>query len=169
MIAPNVRGKKPLHPSRQVACAMRPKNQVKMIRHQAIGKDPHRATSLSIAEEFLEGDIILLFMEDLVPRVPPIDHMINDASRRGPGCSWHSQSIHKDPDPVKGKVECPRFPPRSTSPEQDRQARWSTRCSDRYGFRLGYCRLWNQHLGELSHMSRTLTLSSTDDCHASSG
>jgi hypothetical protein len=66
---------------------------------------------LSIAEEFLERDIIFLLMEDLIPSVPAIDHMIKHASRGGPSCSWHRESIHKTIDSVQRKVECPLFFP----------------------------------------------------------
>jgi len=50
MIPPHVRGHQPLHPDAQVAILARPKNEMKMIRHEAVRQQPHRQALGRLAE-----------------------------------------------------------------------------------------------------------------------
>lgn len=42
MIAPHVRREQPLHPTAEVAVAMRPEHQMEMVGHQHVTKNPQR-------------------------------------------------------------------------------------------------------------------------------
>ena len=42
MVSPHVRGHQPLHPSAQIAVAVRPQHQMKMVGNQTPSKQPHR-------------------------------------------------------------------------------------------------------------------------------
>ena len=76
MVAADVRREQPLHPMAEIAVAVRPQHQVKVIGHQAPRQNPHRQTLASGLEEPDEGRVIVLPVKHLAPAVPPIENVV---------------------------------------------------------------------------------------------
>jgi hypothetical protein len=113
MIASHVAGEQPLHPAPQIAVLSRPDNQVKMIRHHAIAQHAHRQPLARPRDQPDEGRVIIVFVEDLGPRVATIEHMITNAAHRSSSCARHGATVDAERPRVNApsgtKVECPLF------------------------------------------------------------
>jgi len=59
----HVRVRQTLHESRQVAIGLWPKNEVPMIRHNAIGTNTHRLDFECLGSHTLEGGVIIVVIE----------------------------------------------------------------------------------------------------------
>ena len=64
-----------------------------MIGHQQIAKQLHLMDRERFRENLLEGDIVLLFLEDFSSEVSAIAGVIKPARFVSSGRSWHARSL----------------------------------------------------------------------------
>src|SRR5271165_1355369 len=62
-IPTHVRGQQPVHPAAQVAVATGPKHEMEMVRHQAVGHDPHRHADAGLAHNPDESRQVPILVE----------------------------------------------------------------------------------------------------------
>ena len=84
MISADVRRHQPLHPSTQIAIAMRPQDQMEVVRHQAQTRYPQREALTRVSDQVQERLVVFGLMEDLRPPIAPIDHVIAIPTHRSP-------------------------------------------------------------------------------------
>ena len=92
VIAPHVGRQKPLHPTAEVLVRAWPERQMKMIWHEAIGKDSHRNPPTSKANQLDKTLVIAVLVKYRGLRVTPIDDVIADSAYRSSGRTWHTPS-----------------------------------------------------------------------------
>jgi hypothetical protein len=89
---PHVRDRQPLHETGQFAILPRPKNQVPMGAHQAESTQPDRRLLQRLVQGPNEGGKIFLVPEQAPRPGRPVQHVINQSSRRLASLSWHQTS-----------------------------------------------------------------------------
>ena len=92
-----LRGIHILHPAskaRQLIIFLRPDNQVPVIFHQTIRKQPSARSSHGFLKNRLKRDEIFILRKDRHPRVGPVQHMINPTTR---SCSFWSSHVDTIP------------------------------------------------------------------------
>ena len=89
-VSADVGGEEPVHPMADGLVALRPKNDVKMVRHQAVGENAHRDTSTSLAHQPDERMIIAVVMENLSTRIATIEYVVTEASYGSSRGTWYS-------------------------------------------------------------------------------
>lgn len=72
----NMGGQKPVHEAAKVAVLARPETEMKVVGHQAVGKDAHLYASAGLVEQDHECGIIVGGMENAISRVTAIDDVI---------------------------------------------------------------------------------------------
>ena len=117
MVLPHVRGHQPLHPLAQVAIAVGPEHQVKMVGHQAPGKHPHRQPLARFHHQIEKRDIVLFLMKHVLPRVAAIEHMVARATGRCSCCSCHGPILSALLTHTRGKAKPPPHRNRGTGTE----------------------------------------------------
>ena len=90
VVATHVRSHQPLHPPTEVSVFIPPRQQVKMIGHQAVAGQPYRNSLVSFAHQRDESEKVVWFMEDIATPVPAIENVINKSTLRCSCCSGHS-------------------------------------------------------------------------------
>ena len=75
-IPPHMLRQEPLHPARQVAVAVRPQDQVEMIGHQAIAKDPNRESALGQGDHLGERREVVKLEEDVGAGVTAVQNIV---------------------------------------------------------------------------------------------
>jgi hypothetical protein len=93
VVAAHLGGQKPLHEAAKVSVSMRPKHEVKVIRHEAIGKHPHRDPFAGAGQEFHEGIVIGVLVKDFGAGIAAIDDVVADPPDRSPCRAWHATSL----------------------------------------------------------------------------
>ena len=101
MIPTYMRGQQPLHPATQVAIAVRPEQQMKMIGHQAITDQSHRNLFVSLLHQSDKGSEVFIFMKNIRPTIAPIEHMIQISTLRSSSCSSHFRRLRRSEVKVK--------------------------------------------------------------------
>ena len=81
VIAADVARQQPLHPATEIAVAVRPKDEVKMVWHQAPADQAHRQPLAGRFKQADEGFVILIFVKHLAPPIAPIEHMVKQFAR----------------------------------------------------------------------------------------
>jgi len=104
-ITVNVRRQQPLHERAEIVIAYRPKDQVKMIRHQAVADQPHRHAAASLPEQTDEIVIVVGVVKHLAALVAAIEDVVTEAANSGPSGAWHGAIVaRRQPG---GKPGCP--------------------------------------------------------------
>ena len=91
------------HPAgevRQITVVNGPQHEVPMVRHEAVGYDPHLRSLLSINNDALECLVILIFLENGHPRVSAVPDMINESPFGG---TFRSSNARQSTD---SRAEC---------------------------------------------------------------
>lgn len=69
VVARGMGGQQPVHPGSQVGIRLGPKNEVKVVRHEAPTQHAHRCISAGLAEQGREGSVVIEVMKDLAAAV----------------------------------------------------------------------------------------------------
>jgi len=75
-ITPDVRSQKPIHPARYSAVADRPKRQVEVIGHEAIGQHAHGNTRAGTPQQAHEGGVVGLVVKDLGAGIATAENVV---------------------------------------------------------------------------------------------
>jgi len=98
MVPAYMRRQQPLHEPTQVPILPRPEDQMKMIRHQAVGQHPHPHPISPLLQELAERCIVLWLVKHLPASIAPVDDVIADSPDCSPSRAWHGrQSIETWP------------------------------------------------------------------------
>ena len=73
-----VRQRQPADERRKVAVLARPKHQMPVVRHHAIGQQTHLHSPHGLDEDSLERFVILRLVEYPHPGVRPVEHMVRE-------------------------------------------------------------------------------------------
>ena len=92
-VAAYLRGQYPVHETPQIALAVGPEHEMKVIGHKAIGQDAHRDSFTGGGEELHEGRIIGILVKDPGAGVTAIDDVVTHPSHRGPGRAWNGRRL----------------------------------------------------------------------------
>ena len=82
MIPSYMRGHQPLNPATQVAIALWPEFQVKMIVHQAIPDQSHLCLFVSLMHKSHKGREVLVLMKNVSPTIAPVKDVIHKSTLR---------------------------------------------------------------------------------------
>src|SRR5437660_4031818 len=74
----------------QIAAALGPSGEVKVVGQQAIGEEAHGHAGASVTDEIDEVEIIALVMEDLSAGVAAVEDVVAEAANRSSGRTWHA-------------------------------------------------------------------------------
>ena len=89
----NVRRQQPLHELAEVVIAHRPKDQVKMIRHQAVADQRHPHPAASLPEQTHEVVVVVGVVKHLAALVAAIEDMVTVAADGGTSGAWHEAIV----------------------------------------------------------------------------
>jgi hypothetical protein len=78
-----------MHPPTQVAVAFGPEGQVKVIRHQAVGKHSHADPSTCLPDETNEGVKIAVAMKNFSAQIASIENMVAITALGTSRRAWH--------------------------------------------------------------------------------
>jgi hypothetical protein len=109
MIAADVAGEQSLHPTAEVAVAVRPEDEMEMVGHEAPAEDSHRQALASGLEQPQKGPEIFLLVKDFSARVAKVEHMIAPIGTDSSGGSRRERILPRRPEQHEKKVECPFF------------------------------------------------------------
>jgi hypothetical protein len=84
----------PSDESRQVSILPWPQDKMPVIRHDAVAQNPHVNNRLRLGKHPLEGLVIAMRRENSGLAVRPIQHVINDSSKRFSQRSSHGYTLH---------------------------------------------------------------------------
>jgi hypothetical protein len=90
-VATDMGGHEPVHPVAEVAVALGPDGQVKMIGHQAEGQDAHRHAGRGLADELDEVREVAVVVEDLSAGIAPVENMVAIGAHCCSRCTWHER------------------------------------------------------------------------------
>jgi hypothetical protein len=90
-----------LHESRQLAVLLRTHNQMPMVWHQTICKQPHWHGVKRVCHHPLKGGVILRFFEYAAPANAAIENVKDHAARRSAWWTRHIASLKQPSRPVK--------------------------------------------------------------------
>src|SRR3990172_3585826 len=108
MITPHVRGQQPLQITRKLPLGPGPEDQMKVIRHEAKPKHPHRHALAGRPQQREKAAIVRLIVKDLGAGIAAVQHVVaqtTDGSSCGAG---HAGSVGT-PGGSRKKVECPHY------------------------------------------------------------
>jgi hypothetical protein len=77
----SVREREPPHESGESSITKRPQHQVPVIRHHAIGEDPHGDTFLCLLQHAFKGRIVRILLEELAAAVGSIQDVVHQFAR----------------------------------------------------------------------------------------
>ena len=78
-----------MHPAADVAVRVRPKNEVEVVRHQAIGQDAHGNSLACELHQRQESPVVILVVIHRRTGVATIDDVITETTDQCSGCSGH--------------------------------------------------------------------------------
>jgi hypothetical protein len=109
MVAADMGGQQPRHVMAQLAVVERPKNEVKMVGHQAIRQQPHVGVFTGLAQQLDEGGVIAILAKDRLAAVAPVEYMVAVAALGSACMSRHAGIIARGTDVGKGKCTVSPF------------------------------------------------------------
>jgi|GEM_PF-2163077 len=95
----------------QIAVVSGPNRQVKVVGHEAIGKQTDRRPLAGLVKKVKEGDVIPVLVKDGAASVATVQDVVAIPTLRGSTSARHSKIIEKDKMASSEKVECPLFFP----------------------------------------------------------
>jgi hypothetical protein len=98
--SPAVRHLKPLHELHELAVAIWPNHEVKVVRHDAVGQEANRRPFLPFAERSHEGLVVGRPIEQGKPTNAAVEHMKDNSRGVMETTSWH--------DPWQLQISCHR-------------------------------------------------------------
>jgi len=103
VVSADVRDAEPAHPPSQGVIRLRPRDQMPMIRHHAIGEQLDRIAFEAFGQDALKGLAVLILLEQPHAAVAAIEDMAYSAGFDGPGRAWHGESPHPDASSVNNE------------------------------------------------------------------
>ena len=91
MVSTDMRSRQPLHPPAEVAIALWPKHQMKMVRQKAITEQPHRRPLAGLFHQLQERRIVTIFMKDGTTSVSTIQDVVTNIAQRYSRSSCHGR------------------------------------------------------------------------------
>lgn len=89
VVTADMSGEQPHHVFTQIAVAAWPEDEVEMVGHQAIGEQAHGDAFASLTQQFDEGGVIAVFVEDGTAAIAPIEDMVTVAALGTSWVAWH--------------------------------------------------------------------------------
>ena len=106
-----VGGQQPMDPGGQVVRVGGPEDEVEMVGHEAITKNPHGDMGVGLAEKVAKGGVVVRAVEDFDPAVAAIDDMVTVAADGGSGGAWHRIIVGNGAGDGKKNEACPHCRP----------------------------------------------------------
>jgi hypothetical protein len=78
----------------------RPEEEMPMIRHQTIGRDPYPGLGMSFSQNLLERGIVSRLLKQGEPPNPTVQDMIGEISSSEAWTAWHGESSTKCEAPL---------------------------------------------------------------------
>src|SRR5205085_7306761 len=86
----NVSPEQPVHPLTQIAVAIWPNGQVKVVGQQAVTQEAHGHAGASVTDQIDKVEIIALAMKDLDTGIASVEDMVAEAANNSSGRTWHA-------------------------------------------------------------------------------
>jgi hypothetical protein len=104
VVAPDVAGHKPLHPAAEVGIALRPEDEMEVVRHEGEPQNRHGEALAGEVEEIDEGLVVVGVVENLGAGVAPVEDVIKYPGRRCPCGSRHEERLPRGAGGGKGQA-----------------------------------------------------------------
>src|ERR1035438_2510204 len=115
MVSPHMRSQQPLHPAAQVAIAVRPQHQMKMVGYQTPSEHPHRQPLSSLLHQIEKRNVVVVLAKHFLARVATIEHMVANPAHRCPCRSRHAPILLRRFTARKRKSRMSPFAPSAMS------------------------------------------------------
>ncbi|HLN27685.1 MAG TPA: hypothetical protein VK395_08065 [Gemmataceae bacterium] len=109
MVAADVRRQQPHHVIAQLAIALGPRGQVKVVREHAVSEQAHRRALGRLREKLQKSGVVAILVEDHAATIIAIEHVVAITTLGSARSASHGEHYHPRRSLGQAKVRCPLF------------------------------------------------------------